>query len=65
MYRDLLFLALYVHGRELRRDDFDREFANAFARLPPAVARVLPCSDRAPRSSHAMCRRIFMPLDVF
>lgn len=65
IYRDILFLALTWFGRDVRRDDLDREYLAAFQKLPPRVAALLPPADHPPKLTARVCRKIFMPLDVF
>lgn len=65
MYRDILFLALVWFGRDVRRDDLDREYMAAFQKLPPRIASLLPPADHPPKLTARVCRKIFMPLDVF
>lgn len=64
IYRDILFLALTHYGRGVRRDDFDREYAAAFSKLPPIIAGKLAPEDRPPTMMAKVCRKIFIPLDV-
>uniref|UniRef100_A0A914UZ07 Uncharacterized protein n=1 Tax=Plectus sambesii TaxID=2011161 RepID=A0A914UZ07_9BILA len=65
LYRDILFLALTWFGRDVRRDDLDREYLAAFQKLPPRIAALLPPADHPPKITARVCRKIFMPLDVF
>ncbi|KFD65302.1 hypothetical protein M514_22462 [Trichuris suis] len=64
MYRDILFLALWRFGRNLRVDDFESRYETAFGLLPPKVAAVLPEHDHPPSKAAIACRRVFIPLDV-
>uniref|UniRef100_A0A915JL67 Uncharacterized protein n=1 Tax=Romanomermis culicivorax TaxID=13658 RepID=A0A915JL67_ROMCU len=63
IYRDVLLLAVGRYGRELRVDDFEREYDAAFGRLPPKIAQMLPTKDRSPANNVRACRKIFLPLD--
>ncbi len=65
IYRDILFLTLTAFGREVRRDDFDREYAASFARLHPKIGILLPPADHPPGAAVKYCRKVFMPLDVY
>lgn len=64
IYRDILFLALISFDKDLRIDDFDREYSLAFAKLPPKIASMLPTKDRPPSVVVRACRKVFMPLDA-
>ncbi|VBB28437.1 unnamed protein product [Acanthocheilonema viteae] len=65
LFRDVQFVALDKYGSAVDRDQLDEQYLSDFERLPPRILSLLPCSDYPPKSLSRICRKIFLPLDVF
>ncbi|VDN04276.1 unnamed protein product [Thelazia callipaeda] len=65
LFRDVQFVALDKFGSAVDRDQLDEQYRSDFERLPPRILPMLPCSDYPPKSLSRICRKIFLPLDVF
>uniref|UniRef100_A0A915Q514 UDENN domain-containing protein n=1 Tax=Setaria digitata TaxID=48799 RepID=A0A915Q514_9BILA len=65
LFRDVQFVALDKFGSAVDRDQLDEQYRADFERLPPRILPLLPCSDYPPKSLSRICRKIFLPLDVF
>uniref|UniRef100_A0A1I7VVQ3 DENN domain-containing protein 4C n=1 Tax=Loa loa TaxID=7209 RepID=A0A1I7VVQ3_LOALO len=65
LFRDVQFVALDKYGSAVDRDQLDEQYRSDFERLPPRILLLLPCSDYPPKSLSRICRKIFLPLDVF
>uniref|UniRef100_A0A1I8EJ60 UDENN domain-containing protein n=2 Tax=Wuchereria bancrofti TaxID=6293 RepID=A0A1I8EJ60_WUCBA len=65
LFRDVQFVALDKYGSAVDRDQLDEQYRSDFERLPPRILPLLPCSDYPPKSLSRICRKIFLPLDVF
>uniref|UniRef100_A0A0R3QT53 PAZ domain-containing protein n=1 Tax=Brugia timori TaxID=42155 RepID=A0A0R3QT53_9BILA len=63
--RDVQFVALDKYGSAVDRDQLDEQYRSDFERLPPRILPLLPYSDYPPKSLSRICRKIFLPLDVF
>ncbi|CAD5218785.1 unnamed protein product [Bursaphelenchus okinawaensis] len=64
IYRDILFVALDQFGKNVDREQFDREFQIQVERLPARVVQLLQKGDYLPQLTAVACRRLFLPLDL-
>lgn len=65
VYRDLLFLAIMVFGRDdINQTSFEREYRRAYDKLPQSVYDVLRKCDRPPSLGTFLCRQAFQDLEL-
>ncbi|KAK6747295.1 hypothetical protein RB195_000479 [Necator americanus] len=65
VFRDIQFASLDMFGRALLRDSLDKQYAEEHSKLPPRIMCIMPNQDRPQTLVQRVCRKVFLPLDLF